>query len=123
MRDKLNAGASGLVGANITKACLDRGYEVRGTLRDHTDPDKAPYLEALAQPGQLSLYSGDMADVGCFDEVLRDCDGVFIASLIPTYTGKDGTPARELDDERGYEEVVRDIPTILKDTVDRLLHH
>ena len=41
------AGASGLAGSNIVKAALDRGYTVRGTMRNKAAPDKAPYLKAL----------------------------------------------------------------------------
>ena len=61
-------GASGLVGSNIVKAALERGYEVRGTLRDKNAPDKAPYLMAL--PGaaeRLTLFSADMAETETFD--------------------------------------------------------
>ena len=105
------AGASGLVGANITKAALAGGYAVKGTLRNPQDPDKAPYLFGL--PGgeeRLTLHQAEMASPGDFDEAMAGTDCVFIASLIPTYFGADGTPARELDDARGYEEIVR--PTL-----------
>lgn len=104
-------GASGLVGSHIVQAALGRGYTVRGTLRDRDDPSKAPYLHAL--PGaseRLSLHSADMADDGAFDDVLADADGVFIASLIPTYFGPGGKPAREMDDAQGYEEII--MPTV-----------
>ena len=50
-------GASGLVGSNIVKAALERGYHVRGTMRDKDAPTKAPFLRAL--PGaseRLSLF-------------------------------------------------------------------
>ena len=103
-------GASGLVGANITRAALARGYAVAGTLRDSADPEKAGALRALPNAGNLTLYSGDMSIPGAFDEALAGADCVYIASLIPTYFAADGTPARELDDERGYEEIVR--PTL-----------
>ena len=77
-------GASGLVGSNIVKAALDRGYRVHGTLRDKDAPDKAPYLMAL--PGaaeQLTLYSADMADEDSFDDAMAGADGAFIACLVP----------------------------------------
>ena len=68
-------GASGLVGSNIVKAALDRGYTVRGTLRDKDAPDKAPYLMAL--PGaaeRLTLLSADMANEEDFDAPLTGAD-------------------------------------------------
>ncbi len=37
-------------------------------------------------------------------------DGVFIACLVPVYAAPDGTPARELDDARGYAEIIN--PTV-----------
>lgn len=104
------AGSSGLVGANITREALARGYRVNGSLRDAADPAKAPHLMALPGAERLNLFSADMANPGDFDAALEGAEGVFIASLIPTYFGVDGTPARELDDERGYEEIVR--PTL-----------
>lgn len=104
-------GASGLAGSNIVKAGLDRGYSVRGTMRDETAPDKAPFLQAL--PGaseRLSLFSADMADEDTFDEPLAGSDCVFIACLIPTYFGPSGRPAREMNDEQGYTEII--MPTV-----------
>lgn len=105
------AGASGLVGSHIVREALARGYRVNGTLRDHRAADKAPYLQAL--PGaaeRLTLFSADMAGDGSFDEAMADIDGAFIACLIPTYHGPDGTPAREMDDARGYAEII--MPTV-----------
>lgn len=104
-------GASGLVGSNIVNTALARGYQVRASMRDAAAPDKAPYL--LAVPGaaeRLSLFSADMADAGAFDDGLSGADCVFIACLIPTYAGPSGTPAREMDDEQGYAEII--MPTV-----------
>ena len=105
------AGASGLVGSNIVRTALERGYGVHGTLRDKTAPDKSPFLETL--PGassNLQLFSADMAEEGAFDAALAGTDCVFIASLIPTYVGPSGKPAREMDDEQGYAEII--MPTV-----------
>lgn len=105
------AGASGLVGANLTKLALARGYHVNGTLRDATDPTKAPHLLALEGAGEgLKLFSADMADPGAFDAPLKGVDAVFIACLIPTYAGPTGKPAREMDDAQGHREIV--MPTV-----------
>jgi len=104
-------GASGLVGSNIVRAALARGYTVRGTMRDASAPDKVPYLNAL--PGaaeRLRLFSADMADEGSLDAPLAGTDGVFIACLIPMYAGPSGTLAKEMDDEQGYAEII--MPTV-----------
>ena len=105
------AGASGLVGSNIVVACLERGYRVNGTLRDKTEADKVPYLEAL--PGaaeRLTLFEADMSEADAFDPALRGVDCVFVACLTPTYVGPSGTPAREMDKAQGYAEII--MPTV-----------
>ncbi len=97
------AGASGLVGSNIVRAGLERGYTVHGTLRDRNAPGKAPFLNALPDASaKLQLFSADMAEEQAFDPALVGADCVFIACLIPTYAGPDGKPAKEMDDEQGY---------------------
>ena len=105
------AGASGLVGSNIAREALARGYAVQGTLRDATDSAKAPYL--LKLPGaneRLSLLSAEMADEDSFDAAVTGADCVFIACLIPVYADPTGTPAREMDDQQGYAEIIQ--PTV-----------
>jgi nucleoside-diphosphate-sugar epimerase len=105
------AGASGLVGSNITKAALEGGYAVTGTLRQHHDPTKAPYLQALPNAADnLVLFSADMTEDGAFDPALAGTDCVFIACLIPIYAGPSGKLAREMDDEQGYAEII--MPTV-----------
>ncbi len=105
------AGASGKVGSCITRACLERGWTVRGSMRDTAEQDKVDYLMAL--PGaeeRLMLFDAAMADAGAFDDACDGVDGVFIACLIPTYHGPTGKPAREMDDEQGYAEII--MPTV-----------
>jgi nucleoside-diphosphate-sugar epimerase len=105
------AGASGLVGANIVREALARGYAVRGSLRDSSDPAKAPYLKAL--PGaeeRLTLFDADMTEPGSFDTAMQGCDAVFIACLIPMYFGPSGVKATDMDDAQGYAEII--MPTV-----------
>lgn len=105
------AGASGLVGANLTKAALERGHRVHGTLRDSTDSEKTKHLYALAGASErLTLFSAEMSQPGSFGEALSGADAVFIACLIPTYFGSTGKAAREMDDEQGEREIV--MPTV-----------
>lgn len=105
------AGASGLVGSHITRAALEHGYRVRGTMRDKDDPAKTPYLMGLpAAAGNLELFTADMADVGAFDAAADGVDCVFITCLIPVYAGPTGKPAREMDDAQGYDEII--MPTV-----------
>ena len=104
-------GASGLVGSNIIKAALEKGYYVHGVMRNKNARDKSPYLMKLPWASErLTLFSGDMANEEDFDEPLAGSDCVFIACLIPTYAGSSGKPAREMDDEQGYREIIQ--PTV-----------
>ena len=40
-------GASGILGSNVLKEALARGYKVNGTLRDVNAPSKATFLLSL----------------------------------------------------------------------------
>ena len=112
MTDKIVcvAGASGLVGSNIVKQALQKGYRVHGTMRDANDESKTKYLMAL--PGaaeRLTLFSANAEDSNTFDAPLENADAVFISCFPPIYKAKDGTPAKELDRERGYNEIIRPV--------------
>ena len=105
------AGAGGLVGSNLVKQCLENGDHVIGTLRDSSAENKISALMQL--PGaesRLHLVSADMGNAGDFDEILAGVDCVFIACLVPTYVGVSGKKATDMDDQQGYEEIVR--PTL-----------
>lgn len=109
MKNILVAGASGLVGANIVKAALKRGYSITGGMRNPSGAGQ--HLKEL--PGgdeRLELAAADMLADGSFDDLAQGKDGVFIACLIPVYAAADGTPARDLDDARGYSEIIA--PTV-----------
>ena len=103
-------GASGLVGSSILREALDRGYHVNGTLRDVDNQDRITRLKSLPSGNNADFFSANMADISSLDSPLKNADAVFICCLIPTYKGFDGTPARELDDEKGYNEIIK--PTV-----------
>ena len=105
------AGASGLLGSNIVKEALARDYIVHGTVRNLNAPAKASFLNALPNaPENLQLFEADMAEEESFDAALSGVECVFIACLIPVYAGPSGKPAREMDDEQGYAEII--MPTV-----------
>ena len=74
------AGTSGLVGSNITRAALLRGYQINGTMRECSGHAKAPFLKALDGGDRLNLFAADMSIDGDFDEATRGADGLFIAT-------------------------------------------
>jgi nucleoside-diphosphate-sugar epimerase len=81
-------GASGFIASHIVAQSLERGYLVRGTVRDAGDSGKTSHLWAL--PGakeQLKLFSADLLDSN-FEMALAGCDGVFhVASPLPMGKG------------------------------------
>ena len=103
-------GASGLVGSSIVRYALEKGYFVNGTLTDKSDTSKVKYLKKLKNSSNLELFSAKMENEKDFINPMENIDAVFIACLIPTYKGKDGTPAKEMDDKRGYQEIIN--PTV-----------
>ena len=103
-------GASGLVGSSIVRCALEQGYKVNGTLRSIDTQNKVKYLKKLTNSHNLNFFKADMSNSNDFDLPLENVSSVFIACLIPTYKGFDGTPAKELDNKRGYEEIIN--PTV-----------
>lgn len=72
-----------LLGSWLVRSLLERGYNVRSTLR--TTVDEAAALMAL--PGaehRLELTQADMLDYGSLVEVFTGCDGVFHTSSTPS---------------------------------------
>ena len=66
------AGASGLVGSNIVRAALERGYVVHGTMRNLDAPERASFLNALPNAStNLELFKADMSEPGSFDAAGR----------------------------------------------------
>lgn len=103
-------GCSGLVGSSILRCALEKGYEVNGTMRDIEDSIKTKYLKKLNNSENLTFFKADMSNVDDFDLCFQNVSTIFIACLIPIYKGFDGTPAKDLDDQRGYSEIIN--PTL-----------
>ncbi|KAG0600372.1 hypothetical protein M758_11G028400 [Ceratodon purpureus] len=90
-------GATGFIASWIVKMLLERGYTVRGTIRN---PEKAKYL--MQFPGaneRLQLLQADLLTPGSFDSVVQGCDGVFhTASPVIPYDQEDVDPETQLLD-------------------------
>ena len=74
-----SAGASGFVATEVVKQLLEKGYNVRGTVRSLSSKEKVEHLELLsaALPGKLTLHEADLLKSGSFDEVVKGADFVF----------------------------------------------
>lgn len=71
-------GASGFVASWLVKRLLQRGYHVRGTVREPDNMARTAHLQAL--PGakeRLELWPADLLTPGSFDAAIDGCEGVF----------------------------------------------
>ncbi len=104
------AGVTGLVGANLAKSALSKGYAVNGTARNISDTSKVKYLRNFPNSQNLALFHANMNDSKTFDEALEGVSAVFICCLIPLYRSPSGIPANQLSEEEGRNNIVA--PTV-----------
>nr|CAA66063.1 cinnamoyl-CoA reductase [Eucalyptus gunnii] len=69
-------GAGGFIASWIVKLLLERGYTVRGTVRNPDDPKNGHLRELEGASERLTLYKGDLMDYGSLEEAIKGCDGV-----------------------------------------------
>ncbi|KAH6765885.1 Rossmann-fold superfamily protein [Perilla frutescens var. hirtella] len=71
-------GASGYIASWLVKLLLRRGYTVKATVRNLSDPSKVEHLKALeGAKERLHLFEANLVEEGSFDRVIDGCDGVF----------------------------------------------
>ncbi|KAL3622545.1 hypothetical protein CASFOL_033956 [Castilleja foliolosa] len=71
-------GASGYIASWLVKLLLHRGYFVKGTVRNLSDPKKVEHLLALEGADEsLKLFEANLVDEGSFDSVVDGCEAVF----------------------------------------------
>lgn len=92
-------GASGFIASWLVKLLLDRGYTVRGTVRNISDPLKVEHLKALKGAAErLHLYKADLLDDGCFDSIVDGCECVFHTASPVLLSATACNPQKELID-------------------------
>nr|AAM34502.1 cinnamoyl CoA reductase [Eucalyptus globulus]AAT74877.1 cinnamoyl CoA reductase [Eucalyptus globulus] len=69
-------GAGGFIASWIVKLLLERGYTVRGTVRNPDDPKNGHLRELDGASERLTLYKGDLMDYESLREAIMGCDGV-----------------------------------------------
>ncbi|XP_020206223.1 cinnamoyl-CoA reductase 1 [Cajanus cajan] len=83
-------GASGYIASWIVKFLLQRGYTVRATVRDPSNPEKVDHLLKLdGAKERLHLFKADLLQEGSFDSVVEGCDGVFHTASPVHFAAKD----------------------------------
>ncbi|KAI3445056.1 hypothetical protein Pfo_001721 [Paulownia fortunei] len=71
-------GASGYIASWLVKLLLEHGYNVKGTVRNLSDPRKVAHLVALeGAEERLRLYEANLIEEGSFDSVVDGCECVF----------------------------------------------
>ncbi len=90
-------GASGFVASQIVSDLLNRGYRVRGTVRDAEKPDKYRFLRDLPGAAQrLELVSADLTHPSTFESAVTGCEYVLHTASPYVLTVKD--PQQDLVD-------------------------
>ncbi|CAL5210528.1 unnamed protein product [Lathyrus oleraceus] len=70
-------GAGGFIASWLVKLLLEKGYTVRGTLRNPEDPKNAHLKELEGAKERLSLHKVDLLDLNSIQSVVHGCHGVF----------------------------------------------
>jgi nucleoside-diphosphate-sugar epimerase len=71
-------GASGFIASWLVKTLLQRGYTVKASVRDPSDPKKCEHLLALdGAKERLHLFKANLLEDGSFDSGIAGCEGVF----------------------------------------------
>ncbi|KAK6164131.1 hypothetical protein DH2020_000995 [Rehmannia glutinosa] len=71
-------GGSGFIASWLVKCLLQRGYNVKASVRFPNDPRKTQHLLSLdGAKERLKLYKADLLEEGSFDDIVDGCDGVF----------------------------------------------
>ncbi|WP_065761634.1 SDR family oxidoreductase [Pseudomonas defluvii] len=92
MRSAFVTGATGLLGNNLVRELVARGYAVKGLVRSRAKGEQ----QFNDLPG-VELVVGDMADVDAFAASLQGCDTVFHTAAFFRDNYKGGSHWKELE--------------------------
>ncbi|KAJ8755543.1 hypothetical protein K2173_019341 [Erythroxylum novogranatense] len=70
-------GAGGFIASWMVKLLLEKGYTVKGTMRNPDDPKNAHLRELEGAKERLTLCKVDLLDYESLKEAISGCDGVF----------------------------------------------
>ncbi|XP_027929072.1 cinnamoyl-CoA reductase 1-like [Vigna unguiculata] len=90
-------GASGYIASWLVKFLLQRGYTVKATVRDPSNPKKVDHLVNLdGAKERLQLFKADLLEEGSFDSAVQGCHAVFHTAS-PFFFGAKDPEAELLD--------------------------
>ncbi|KAL0480939.1 tetraketide alpha-pyrone reductase, partial [Acrasis kona] len=72
-------GASGYIAQHLVHQLVQRGYNVKATVRNKNDSAKLVYLNQLKSENEnsLEIVEGDLLQPGSFDKAVEGCETVF----------------------------------------------
>jgi len=109
----LVTGASGYIAGHVIQLLLQKGFEVRGTVRSLSNPQKNSHLNELFP--KLQLYEADLLTPGSFDKAVENCEYIFHTAS-PFQIEGVTDPQKELIDPavKGTENVLNSVAKVGK---------
>lgn len=94
----LVSGANGYIGMHVAHAFLEKGYSVRGTVRNvEKGKHLQEFFKSYGDKFELAIVP-DIAKEGAFDEAVKGVDVIaHTASPVPSITSKISDPAEMID--------------------------
>jgi len=89
-------GATGFVASHIIKQLLQKGYNVRGTVRSLKQKDKNQFLLDMEPKGLLELVEANLLEAHSFDNAVDGCE--FVIHTASPYALDVKDPQKELVD-------------------------
>ncbi|MDZ7741323.1 MAG: aldehyde reductase [Bacteroidota bacterium] len=91
-------GGTGYIGSWVTKYLLEKGYQVRLTVRNKSNQSKFEHLLKIAEnsEGALDIREADLLKEGSYDEAARGCEAIM--HIASPYTLRFKNPKKELID-------------------------
>jgi len=86
----LVTGASGYIGSHIVANLLSKGFNVRATVRDSSDPERVNHLESLtvSEGGSLEIVEMDLLDSESVQRAVSGCDSVIHTAAVVVLKSK-----------------------------------
>jgi len=89
-------GAAGFIASHLIKQLLEKGYHVRGTVRNLQKKDNYQHLINLPFANErLELLEANLTEEGSFDKAISGCEGVFHTAS-PFYFKNIKDPQKEM---------------------------
>ncbi len=94
----LVTGGGGYIGSWVVKELLEKGYNVRVSVRDKNNTRKYQHLTKLSEeaPGILEIWEANLLDEGSFDAAARGCSAVI--HMASPFTLRFDDPQKDLID-------------------------